>query len=502
MNNRRTFIYQLAAAGLALSFSSCRGEKNIADDTTLDAYIPLLIDDENELNTPVPEGKRSSFGWNYFEIPNNGEAVKFNVPDLPSRSVLPIYLRLFVALEVRDQLEVTITLAESGRVIGTLPVWYANTMQLFECKLDVEANRLKKEGLRLTLSKGNESLYCYDFSAEAGSHIYLDNGEDQDPSKNFIASLCSLKSVNTFGWMEGCVTDSLDEMGRSGMFPQANDALDKRLKLFLPDNKNIIYEDYHGRPKDNVHTNWEGGLPFAAIVKRYPDHPSIKLFTDFCESRIENGKTKGASLTTEGCYHLAYPLAAIANAKQNKEWFEIALIELDERIQYLTGVDVVYQRASKNGEQTSFQNWARGYAWFLLGLVRSYPLLKKSGLFEGDPRLKRIQQAFEEYANVALKYQQRDAGWKAYIDLPETSFDASGTAGIASALMYGYGLGWNVDFNEQKQLAARERLEKSLTSDGFLKDCCQVNRGGEELQKGTYRVISQYAMGLMAHLYI
>lgn len=501
MSNRRAFIYQLAAAGLAFSFSSCRtGGKNTKN--SFNHYIPLAIEDDTKLNTPTPEGKRSPFGWNYFEIPKNGDSVPFGVPDLPDDFALPIYLRLFVALEVRDQLEITVTLGKSDKIIGVLPIWYANVVQLFECKLDIDSHTLRNEGLTLRLSSGSESLYCYDFSAEVGSHIYLDKGKAAEPAENFIASLCSLQSVNTFGWMEGCVTDGLDEMARSGVFPQAENVLDRHLRLFIPDENNIIYEDYHGHPKDNIFNNWEGGLPFAAIVNKFPDHPSIKLFTDFCENRIENNKTKGSSLTTEGCYHLAYPLAAVAKAKGKKEWFEIALIELDERIHYLTGNDVVYQRASKNGEQTAFRNWARGYAWFLLGLVRSYPLIDKSGLFKGDSRLTRIKQAFEEYAHVAIKYQQPDAGWKAYIDLIETGFDASGTAGIASALMYGYGLGWNVDFNEQKQLAARERLEQSLTSDGFLKDNCQVNRGGEELQKGNYRVISQYAMGLMAHLYI
>src|SRR5690606_13753836 len=121
--------------------------------------------------------------------------------------------------------------------------------------------------------------------------------------------------------------------------------------------------------------------------------------------------------------------------------------------------------------------------------------------FKNDVRLQRIKAAFEYYADLVLQYQLQDNTWRGYIDLSDSEFDASGTAGIASALMYGNRLGWNVNFNRNSQLQVLEALEQNLTSDGFLKYSCQVNRGGEDLQRGPYRVISQYALGLMAHLY-
>jgi hypothetical protein len=43
-------------------------------------------------------------------------------------------------------------------------------------------------------------------------------------------------------------------------------------------------------------------------------------------------------------------------------------------------------------------------------------------------------------------------------------------------------------------------LEGQLTPDGFLGGVAQSNRGGEALQRGGYRVISQMAMGLMGQL--
>ena len=112
-----------------------------------------------------------------------------------------------------------------------------------------------------------------------------------------------------------------------------------------------------------------------------------------------------------------------------------------------------------------------------------------------------LKDAFEFCANNVLKHQLADGGWRAYVDLPETGFDASGTSGIASALKYAHEMRWNVSFDKRARQRVRSRLEQSLTADGFLKDSTQVNRGGDELQKSDYRVIAQYAMGLMAHLY-
>jgi len=43
-------------------------------------------------------------------------------------------------------------------------------------------------------------------------------------------------------------------------------------------------------------------------------------------------------------------------------------------------------------------------------------------------------------------------------------------------------------------------LKTHLTPDGFLGGVSQSNKGGEALQRGSYRVIFQMAMGLMAQL--
>ena len=45
-----------------------------------------------------------------------------------------------------------------------------------------------------------------------------------------------------------------------------------------------------------------------------------------------------------------------------------------------------------------------------------------------------------------------------------------------------------------------DTLWTCLTPDGLLTGVAQSNRGGEKLQRGSYRVLSQMGMGLMAQL--
>ncbi len=406
-----------------------------------------------------------------------------------------------VALDTRDEREVEVSLAKSGEKLGVLSIKYASALQLFECVLKVDPAMLQKQGLRLRLVQGTEPLYFLATTPQTGSHLWSSEESVASPSESFLSTFYSLRSLYPFGWMEGCTLDGLLALSRSGRYPGARAALDSHLKLFVPDSQNLVYENPNTQPSDNLFNNPESGLPFVAIVEKYPKHPSIQLFTDYCESRIENGQLKGTSITTEGCYTLAYPLAVLALATGNKEWYEYALIELEERIRYLTDEQAVYQRASKDGSAKGFRNWGRGYTWFLLGLVRTAAIIREDKAFAPDARLKRIQEAYVYYARLALTHQQPDHSWRAYLDLPETAYDATATAGLGAALLYGKRAGWLPDLPEKRLTDIRLRLEKSLTPDGFLSDCCQINRGGEALQKSNYRVISQYVMGLMAHLY-
>lgn len=493
----------MAGSGLTLSLLSSwhfpEGDRPI----TSPDYLPLRISGDT---LPVPTGRRVPFGWGYFTLPTGEEGLVLKVGKEGATVAGTPRLRLMVALDTRDEREVEVTLATSGKKIGVLSIWYASALQVFECALKTSLAELQKQGVRLRLVQGQEPIYFIESTPQTGSHLWVGQGTlgasvKGSPSEAFQSTFCSLRSLHPFGWMGGCTLDGLLALSRSGRFPAATAALDAQLKLFVPDGENLIYENPNTQPSDNQFNNVEAGLPFVVIAEKYPQHPSIRLFTDFCKNRIENGKVKGESLTTEGCYTLAYPLAVVARATGQPTLYEYALIELQERIKYLTDAEAVYQRASKDGSTRGFRNWGRGYVWFLLGLVRTATVIREDKAFAQDARLKKIQEAYVYYAQLALRHQQPDHSWRGYLDRPETPYDASATAGLGAALLYGKRAGWLPDFPEKRLTDIRSRLEKSLTPDGFLTGSCQINRGGEALQQSHYRVISQYVMGLMAHLY-
>lgn len=490
----------LGISGFALLLRESSSAGIFADDPqTENGYYPLR--QERHEPAEIEKGKRVPFNWSYFSVSSSPDGTLIRVTGIPAAFQGDIFLRLMVAVDTRDRREVSVLLAKSGEKIGKIPVWYASALQLFECKLNTTTARLKEEGLRLVLDKSDAPLYLISTSAISGSHLYTYEPAAQKPSARFLNTFCSYRSLHPFGWMEGCSLDGLLELSRSGRFPEAGKTLDRHLDLFLPDNRNLIYENPHTQPSDNRFNNLEAGLPFAAIAEKYPDHPSILLFTEFCEKRLESGRIRADYFTTEGCYTLAYPLAAVARKTGKKEWLELALLELEARVKYLTDDEAVYQKVSVQDSEKSFRNWGRGYTWFLLGLVRTSAILKQDASFSKDPRLSKIREAFIYYSNLALKHQQPDHSWNSFLDLPETEFDASATAGLGASLLYGKQIGWLQNLPDSRLYAIRQRLERSLTPDGFLANCCQLNRGGEELQKSSYRAISQYVMGLMAHLY-
>ncbi len=503
MTTRRTFLFQMALAlpGVHWLNSDYDCIVPVDDRAGTKDYLSLSIrGTPNKL--PIPDGKRIPFGWNYFTIPTSPDSIELQIPTLKKDFKGKLFLRLMVAMDTRDQREVSVVLAKSGKTIGKLPIWYASALQLFECELHTDVVKLMEEGIRLTLKEENEPVYLVSSSELTGSHLHVANpGKALPSSTAFLNTFYGMRSLHPFGWMEGCTLDGLQELSRSGRFPQAKTALEQRLALFIPDDQNLVYENPNTQPSDNQFNNLEAGLPFVAVIEKYPTHPSIKLFTDFCENRVENGKSRSVDFTTEGCYTLAYPLAAVAKISGNKDWYDLALFELEERIRYLTDDKAVYQRASTDGTMKGFRNWGRSYTWFLLGLARTTAILRQDPSFGKDLRLARIREAFQYYASLALEHQQPDHSWRAYLDLPETGYDASATAGLGASLLYGKRLGWLPDLPDSKLYAIRQRLEQSLTPDGFLANNCQINRGGEELQKSPYRVISQYVMGLMAHLY-
>ena len=201
--------------------------------------------------------------------------------------------------------------------------------------------------------------------------------------------------------------------------------------------------------------------------------------------------------TTEGCYTVAYPLAAIAQVRQDPELAQVALDQLRYRTQYLADESAIYQRATLAGEQ-AYRNWGRGVAWYLLGTIKTLAILKKSfGELDGTHE---VQQAFVAATQMIKSHRNAQGLWYGYLDESATEVDASASAGIAAAMAWGVRLGILPKKNLRAARTTYRALHDYLTPDGFLTQVSQINRGGEDLQRSGYRVISQFGMGLMGQL--
>ncbi|MDF2720404.1 MAG: hypothetical protein K0Q59_79, partial [Paenibacillus sp.] len=147
-----------------------------------------------------------------------------------------------------------------------------------------------------------------------------------------------------------------------------------------------------------------------------------------------------------------------------------------------------------------YRNWARGYAWYMLGMTRTWIELSENG-FGGLAGMDEVAAEIRRIADVAMHWRLPGKLWACYLDIPETEVETSGSSGIAAALALGAKNGL---LPTQMLAVAEEALAALigyLTPDGLLGGVSQHNAGGETLQNSGYRVLSQMGMGLMAQLY-
>lgn len=288
------------------------------------------------------------------------------------------------------------------------------------------------------------------------------------------------------------------------------DGFEQRLALLRPKSDKTAldwhlqaYFDHRETPRYVPHTETavrhgsEGLLPFAVLAKHNPAHPSFGGMLDFCNRAAAAGGgviRDGHTTTAEGCYTLAYPLAVLGMVRDDRRLRELAVTQLLHRIERLAASDILYLRTADDGTRT-FPNWARGVAWFALGLIRTMDAL--------PPRETPapVREAFLWCAELALKWQDPNGLWNCFIDQPETGVETSGSAGIAAALAAGARLLPNPDRAIRAARAThRELMSKYLVPGGFLGAASQANRDGERLQRNGYRVIGHYGAGLLAQL--
>jgi len=416
-----------------------------------------------------PAGKRIPLGWKAFPVPvlpNQYAVIRF--PKIQNEKQ-PVWLRLAAAIDIREEIEIRVFLPNSDVEIGTFDIRYAYPFQPFQIPIDpVHLKNISVHGIALEMTKGNKDAWFFQHddarTDNTGLQPHLLLGQSDEPEPAFRRNLLSMNSVAPFGWINGCVLDALWEMGRYS---------DR--EAILDEKKGIIFENPRTEPKDETFNSIEDFLPFAAIANLYPNHLSVQMALDFMTTKerddgliLSGGDVtkEGSSVTTEGCYTLAYPMAVMAVKQNDLQLARKALVQLTQRVKYLADDAAVYQRFDFDGN-SSFRNWGRGIAWYLLGLVKTYAVLKNS-TFTEIVELREISEEFKRAIAVIMKWQNDDGLWNSFIDRPKTGVDTSATAGIALAAAWGYCLELLDSSYKLKVDQAYRSLICYLTPDGFL----------------------------------
>lgn len=465
------------------------------------------------------ENKRVPFGWTAKAVDKTGSGNVTRLrparkeSDAADEAALPSavslngtaagYIRMTIAIDIREEVKVEARLPHTREMIGVFDIRYAYPLQIFEIPVSAnDVSAVLDHGVELNMIQGNAPIWFFVRTESDGSadtllpHLLLPQGSIGTGC--FFRQLASVSSVQPFGWMEGCVLDALYDLDEAFPGGSWRNALIRHLHLFMTEDGGLIYENPRSVPFDNTIYGVEGGLPFAVIAKLWPDHPLVHTMIRFCLSaRRSDERIAGDAITAEGAYTIAYPLAVIAQAKGRRDLAELSVRQLLLRKQLLATERGLSQLFGAGRE--TFHNWARGYAWYMLGLVRTIIALRSGGS-AGMPSTERLEEECLRISRLAMSYQQRDGLWHCFVDDPHTGVDTSGTAGIAAALA----LGANCRILPQEAFDAAKRtyagLQPYLTPDGLLTCVAQSNRNGESLQKNGYRVLSQMAMGLMGQL--
>ncbi len=473
-----------------------------------DAGVTYLLSHKvNAAIKPIPADMRVPFNWSAISV--HEDIVKLYFRNPKGQRPVPALFRVSAAIDVREQKLVEVFLPVTNRKLGVLDIRYSPVFQPFELALTVEdVEGVFEEGIALRQIKGENPLWLFQAGNEKGisneglmPHLLFDTGKKR-PLDSFYTNFSSLNVVQSFGWMEGCVLDGLLDLNKRFPAKKYKDHIDRHLQLFFDVQKNLIYEGPYSRPHVNKFYGIEALLPFGAIAQLHRENPLLTEVARYCTSKVEtNGLIHDKHVTTEGCYTIAYPLAAIAVALKQKGLVRLAIDQLLLRKGLLVKDNNIYQKMDEN-KQLSYANWARGVSWYLLGMVRTLSIAEENKAFFADfeEDIELVKTEFIRAANWALGFQDSSGLWFCFLDKPATGIDTSGSAGIAAALAIGSTRGYlpsSVRVTSQRCLSA---LLEHLTPDGFLSGAAQANKGGIELQENGYRVISQYASGLMAQL--
>ena len=458
----------------------------------------------------MPEfGLREPFGWRVAGLEASSELRLSWAAEIVEGTAR---LRIAVLDTREPQYRVEVRLNGSGRVVGEFDIRWAAHFQLFEIELSPsDAAEIAREGAVLRVVEGEKPLWILTGARGAtplpdalAPHLLAATATEG--RAEFLDRVASLAVVQCFGWMEGCIMDGLHDLAQISSSARFKAALRAHLELFFRPDGQLIYEIFgrwpdgsraFGAPSDNRIGTIETTLPFAALCHEFPDHRALQLALDFWDARTdETGLVRDGNVTTEGSYTVGSAMAVIARARGDRELARRALAQVTLRHQIL--FDGQRLPRWRGGEAGAYKygdiNWSRGVAWQLLGAARTLAQL------EGFIETGAARAQFVELARWTRSFQRPDGLWSVFLHEPELAPDTAGCAGIAAALAIGARRGWLEREDLEAAQRAHDALENYLTPDGFLRGVSQSNKGGEALQRSSYRPIYQMGMGLMAQL--
>lgn len=444
---------------------------------------------------PPPAGRRRPFGWPVAGVAP-GSPLTLVWPSTRCVSG-PALLRVTVGLDDREAKILDVRSRATGVRLGCMDVRFADPHQRFGVTLDRRAVRLAMdEGVDIRLAGGGAPLWIFSGPPAPVRHrphlLPLTPGSERTA---LFRRLASVDSVQPFGWMEGCVLDA--QLDMAAAFPGARRALEgaagRHLELYLGRGR-LEYEDPRGRVADDRIYGIEATLPFAALARLRPGHPAIDLALEAWRARTDaEGCVRDGPTTAEGGYTVGYPMAVIARRRASPGLARAAAAQQLLRRDRLHHRAALHLRRLGDGRLT-FRHWARAYAWYLLGLVRTAREL------DGLVDTRELWAAARATALRVAEAQTELGLWHCFLDAPDSGPEASGSAGIAAALALGHEAGRLGGWAADAAACAWTGLCALLTPDGWLGGSSQANKGGEALQLGGYRVVSGSGTGLLGQL--
>ena len=493
---RRNFLKKVQVGGLGLYMAP-----NVALGSTFDEAgikgqqrVPLQV---VGTSSAISKDKRIAFGWAPHILDPDG-TVLLKPEHLPREK--HIFLRLSVAVEMWEQAILQVTVPDGkGTQLGVLDIRNSSVLVPYELKIDSShTDGINTYGIELRLLTPKPFGFFGEPGAAAANTVFsphlLVSPKEKGAIADFLSCFMSLNSIQAFGWREGTVLDGLWQLYSQKGEERALEAIKEHFDLFF-DGDNLKYENSRNDPRDNEIDGIESTIPYATLARISPHHPILKTVIAAWDGYAqENGMvTGGATITAEGCYTVAYPMAVIGKAWNDNGLKKRALEQLKHRFVLMEEEKLNLRYHTDTGTYT-YKNWARGAAWTLLGFARTISELK--GEME-DPE---IMKMFKKGVDNAVAMQRGNGLWNGFMDT-DNAPDTSGSAGISAAILIGIREGVLPETYRRYAEKCWKALPGYLTPDGLLKGVSQDNRGGVALQQGDYRVIAQMGMGMMAQLY-